>query len=82
MCDIVFEKALGRGRTVNRMSVSRCTRPKCSLTLIWVGSLGVCFEGEGGVKLPPSLKLVRIVLETSNLASNYTLVCSFRKYTF
>ena len=82
MCDIVFEKALGRGRTVNRVSVSRCTRPNCSLTLIWVGSLGVFFEGEGGVKLPHSLKLVRIVLETSNLASNYTLVCSFRKYTF
>ena len=43
-----------------------------ALTLIWVGFLGVHFEGGGGVKLPPSLKLVRIMLETSNLARKYT----------
>ena len=28
------------------------------------------------------LKLVRIMLETSNLASKYAHICSFRKYTF
>ena len=32
---------------------------------------------------PPScLKLVRIMLETSNLVCKYTHVCSFKKYTF
>ena len=51
-----------------------------SLTLIWVGFLGVPFE-VGGVKLP-RLKLVRIMLETSNLAHKYIPICSFRKYTF
>ena len=51
------------------------------LTLIWVGLLGVRFE-VGGVKLPPCLKPVRTMLETSNLARKYTPICSFRKYTF
>ena len=50
------------------------------LTLIWVGFLGVRFEVGG--KIPPRLKLVKIMLETSNLARKYTLMCSFRKYTF
>ena len=36
------------------------------LTLIWVGFLGVYFQV--GVKLPPCLKLDRIMLETSNVA--------------
>ena len=47
------------------------------------------FWGEEGVILPPSphppspcLKLVRIMLETSNLAGKYTSIYSFRKYTF
>ena len=42
-----------------------------------------CFEvlGEGNYP-PPCLKLVRIMLETSNLARKYTPICSFRKYTF
>ena len=53
------------------------------LTLIWVGFLGVRFEvGGEGVKLPPCLKLVRIMLETLNLTLKYTRICSFRKYTF
>ena len=56
------------------------------LTLIWVGFLGVRFEleGGGGGKLPPTpcLKLVRIMLETSNAARKYTPIFSFRKYTF
>ena len=44
---------------------------------------GVHFEvGEGGLKLPLGLKLVRIMLETWNLAGKYTHICSFRKYTF
>ena len=38
--------------------------------------------GGGEVKLPPCLKLVRIMLETSNMARKYTHLCSFRKYTF
>ena len=46
--------------------------------LRWGGGGG----GGGGVKLPPCLKLVRIMLETSNLARKYTPICSFRKYTF
>ena len=54
------------------------------LTLTWVGLLGLRFEVVMGgvVKLPPCLKLVRNMLETSNLARKYTPVCSFRKYTF
>ena len=37
-------------------------------------NLGGLFRGSffGGVKFTPSLKLVRIVLETSNLARKYT----------
>ena len=42
--------------------------------------LGGGWEG-GGVKLP-RLKLVRIILETSNLARKYEHIISFRKYTF
>ena len=55
---------------------------KIDLTLIWVGVLGVRFEVEGGGKITPRLKPVRIMLETSNLARKYTPICSFRKYTF
>ena len=52
------------------------------LTLIWVGFIGVHFEvGEGGVKLL-CLKLVRIMLEASNLARKYTPICNFRKIPF
>ena len=40
--------------------------------------LGVRFEVMG-IKLPPCLKLVRIMLETSNLARMYTPICIFRK---
>ena len=47
------------------------------------GLFRVCFEvGGGGKIIPPSLKLVRIMLETSNLGRKYKLICSFRKYTF
>ena len=42
-------------------------KKKNTLTLIWVGFSEVCFEERGGVKLP-HLKLIRIMLETSNLA--------------
>ena len=69
-------------------SVVKYLKHYLTLTLIWVDFLGVHFEvvwgGEGGVKLiPPScLKLVRIMLETSNLALKYTPICSFRNYTF
>ena len=48
------------------------------------GLLRVCFEVGGKTNsLPPlCLKLVRIMLATSNLARKYTHICSFRKYTF
>ena len=42
--------------------------PFMYLTLIWVCFLGVHFEVGGGGKITPCLKLVRIMLETSNLA--------------
>ena len=36
-----------------------------TLTLIWVGFLGVRFEVEGGGgKITPCLKLIRVTLET------------------
>ena len=55
----------------------------CNVTLIWVGFLGVRFEvGWGGGKITPCLKLVRIMLETSDLTRKYTPIFSFRKYTF
>ena len=38
------------------------------LTLIWLGFLGVRFEVERGDKITHCLKLVRILLEASNLA--------------
>ena len=64
--------------------------PFMNVTLIWVGFLGVRFdvkkglgwEGGGGGKITPFLNLVRIMLETSNLARKYTDICSLRKYTF
>ena len=46
-----------------------------------MGSLGVRFEVGGGIKLL-RLKLVRIMLSTSNLARKYTDISSFKKYTF
>ena len=50
------------------------------LTLIWVGFLGVCFEvGWRGGKITPFLKLIRIMLETWNLARKYTRIFSFTK---
>ena len=51
-----------------------------NVTLIWVGFLGVCFEA-GGDKIPPCLKLVRIMLETWNSVRKlrkYTHIFSFR----
>ena len=50
-----------------------------------VGFLEVHFEvqrgGEGG-EGGGGIIHVKIMLETSNLACEYTLICSFRKYTF
>ena len=51
------------------------------LTLIWVGFLEVRFEVGGGGKITPVLKLVRILLETWNLARKYARICRLRKYT-
>ena len=57
-----------------------------NVTLTWVGSLRVRFEVKGlegrGIKLLPSLKLVGIMLETSNLVRKYIHICNFRKYPF
>ena len=68
-------------------SVVKYLKHYLTLTLLWVDFLGVHFEvvwgGEGVKLIPPScLKLVRIMLETSNLARKYTPICSFRNYTF
>ena len=54
------------------------------LTLIQVGFLEVSFErsASGRVKLPPSSKLVRILLETLISISKQAHICSFIKYTF
>ena len=56
------------------------------LTLIWVSFLGVRFEvwkgGGVGDIITPCLKFVRIMLETWYLVRKYTLVSSFKKYTF
>ena len=43
---------------------------------------GSFLGGGKGSKITPRLKLVRIMLESSNLARKYTPICSFRKYTF
>ena len=43
---------------------------------------GVRFEVVVGGNYPPCLKLVRIMLETSNLVCKYKPICSFRKYIF
>ena len=60
--------------------------PFSVLTLIWVDFLGVRFEvgggGGGGNYTHSCLKLVRIMLEASNLARKYSTIFSFRKYTF
>ena len=48
-------------------------------------NLGEIFWGSfwvWGSKITPCLKLVRIMLETWNMARRYTDVSSFRKYTF
>ena len=47
------------------------------------GFFRVRFEvGVGGRKLPSCLKLVRIMIETSNLACKYTPIFSFRNIPF
>ena len=49
-----------------------------------MGLLGFVLRWKRGGEVnfsPPCLKLVRIMLQTSNLARTYTPICSFRKYT-
>ena len=41
---------------------------------------GLFYGGREVLKLPTSLKLVRIMLETSNLLRKYTLISSSKKY--
>ena len=49
--------------------------------LFWIVLRGLFFFW-GGVKITPCLKLIRIMLETSNLAGNNTFICSLWKYAF
>ena len=66
----------------------QCSRTTTYENLIFNPDLGGLFRGsfvvgeEGGGKITPCLKLVRVMLETSNLARKYTFICSFRKYNF
>ena len=53
-------------------------RDKNCLTLIWVSSLGVCFEVGDNFTY---VKFVIIMIETWNLVRKYTHISSFRKYT-
>ena len=73
----------------SRKLIQRLNNNERARRLIFNPNLGGLFRvhfewgGGGGGKLSPSsLKLVRIVLETSNLVRKYTRICSFRKYTF
>ena len=51
------------------------------LTINCVDFLGVHIKvGVGG--LHPCIKLVRVILQTSDLAHKYTHICSFNKHTF
>ena len=63
--------------TGNRSKYQHQTSELCKTKA--VGFLGIRFEG--GNYHHPCLKVVRIMLETSDLARKYTYWCSFRKYT-
>ena len=77
----IFRRILVPNILIERLASRIClARLQGSLILIWVGFLGVRFEVGG--KITPCLKLVRVMLETWNLARKYTLTCSFRKYIF
>ena len=54
--------------SIGNILVSKALKTICiTLTLIWMGFLGVYFEVWGGITFPRlCLKLVRIMLETSN----------------
>ena len=78
---LVYKHIISKyGRTRSKLSFS--TVGAFYLTLIWVGILEVRFEVGGSKIIPHCLKLVRIMLETSNLVRKYTHICRFRKYTF
>ena len=63
------------GVIIKRSSNSHCKKKrKKSLTLIWVGFLGVGFEVSGG-EITLCLKLVRLMLEITH-------ICSFRNIPF
>ena len=67
--------------TVQRVNIDHlavvCLGFKLNLRVLLRGFF--CGWGGGEVKL--RLKIIRIMLETSNLACKYTHICSFRKYT-
>ena len=58
----------------------------CEINFNFNPNLGGIFKGSfwGGVdgKITPCLKLVRIMLETWNLARKYKSICIFKKYIF
>ena len=83
---IVFKILLFKGRSL-LLRIQQCTWKekrakflvkKCSSQTVWKGinlNLGGLFKGwfwEGGDKITPCLKLVGIMVQTSNLARKYT----------
>ena len=56
------------------LTIKRCRNNFQTFALIWLGFLGVRFEVVVGERRLPHLKLVRIMLETSNSAHKYTLM--------
>ena len=65
-------------------SLLRCEFDRFAFNSNLGGPFRASFWGGGGRggKITPCLKLVRNMLETSNLARKYTPVCNFREYTF
>ena len=59
---------IGNYGIIKKRTLKLCKELFLPLTIIWVGFLGVRFEGGGGSKIILCLKPIRIKLETSNLA--------------
>ena len=63
---IYYHLIIGNYGIIEKRALKLCKELFLPLTIIWVGFLGVHFEG--GSKIIPCLKPIRIMLETSNLA--------------
>ena len=72
-----IESSLNRPTfSVGRLSLMKqCLNPNLGESF-----KGLLYGGREVLKLPTSLKLVRIMLETSNLLRKYTLISSSKKY--